>query len=276
MEDYGHATGGATMIPMATRRRPTEADHSALQPTMDALASPIRREILWMVWDEELAAGDIAASFDLTAGTISTHLAALRDAGLVQMRSDGNFRRYRARHESMEAVLPLLESSGHKWETADEIPERALADTSREEWVTVTTDVPLDHESAFEAFADGDRYSAWLGVPVSLRDGRFAAELEWGTRVRGRYEVVAPPDLIAMRWDFDDDAVPVPGRELVGYLRFEPLPDGCRIEVHQRAADATQAEFLSAAWSMVLGRLREHAESGVSPRRRPARPKRTR
>src|SRR3954462_1101120 len=90
----------ARMTGMATRRRLSEADHSALQPTLDALASPIRREILWMVWDDELAAGEIAAAFDLSAGTISAHLAALRDAGLVTVRREGNFRRYRARHEA--------------------------------------------------------------------------------------------------------------------------------------------------------------------------------
>ena len=108
-----------------------------------------------------------------------------------------------------------------------------------------------------------------------MKDGRFAAEMEWGTKVRGHYEVVAPPDLIAMRWDFDDDAVPFPGRQLVGYLRFAPAGRGCHVEVHQWAADGTQAEFLSAAWSMVLGRLREHAEHrSAGPRSR--RPKRGR
>ena len=77
-----------------------------------------------------------------------------------------------------------------------------------------------------------------------------------------------------MRWDFEDDAVPVPGRELVGYLRFEPQRAGCRVEVHQRAQDATQAEFLTAAWSMVLGRFREHAEGSAKTGPRPRRPKR--
>jgi DNA-binding transcriptional ArsR family regulator/uncharacterized protein YndB with AHSA1/START domain len=247
-----------------------------LQTVIDALASPIRREILWMVWDAELPAGEIAAAFDLTGATISTHLAALREAGLVSMRADGTFRRYRADRAAMEAVVPLLATEGARWQVADHLPELALAEAAVTHWVTVTTDLRrLDQDAAFASFTEPERFSAWLGVPVSIRDGRFATELEWGTKVRGHYEVQAAPELIALRWDFDDDAVPVPGRQLTGYVRFHRKRAGCRVEVHQRADGPEQASFLSTAWTMVLGRLREHdAATGTRPAaRRPPRPK---
>ncbi len=119
----------------------------------------------------------------------------------------------------------------------------------------------LDQATAFDSFADGERYSAWLGVPVTIEDGRFSTELEWGTRVRGRYEVLAPPDLIAMRWDFDDGVIPVPGRSGGRLPALLPARgDGCRVEVHQCAPDADRPQFLTAAWSMVLGRLKEYAD----------------
>ena len=261
---------------MPPQRRGSGPDAGTLQPMLDALSSPVRREILWLVWDAELPAGEIAAAFAVTSGTISTHLAALRDAGLVQMRVDRNFRRYRADRRAMQAILPLLASADGKWQVADDIPERALAASSLQQWVTVSTEVPLDQTSAFDSFVDGQRFSQWLGVPVTIRDRHFAAELEWGTTVRGRYEVVAPPELVAMRWDFDDDAVPIPGRQLVGYLRFHPLDSGTRVEVHQAAADPAQAEFLTAAWSMVLGRFTEHAVGrATATGRRPRRAKRS-
>jgi uncharacterized protein YndB with AHSA1/START domain len=231
-----------------------------------------------MVWRDELAAGEIARAFELTAPTISSHLNALRRAGLITMRREGNFRRYRADRVAMEPVVPLLAIGNDKWQVADDVPESRLADTAIGHWVTVTADIAeLDREGAYAAFTDAGRYSAWLGVPVRIRDGRFAAELEWGTRVRGHYEVSSPPDLIAMRWDFEDDAVPVPGRQLIGYLRFFDARRGCRIEVHQRADNADQAAFLATAWSTVLGRLRQHAEhlrTNAVPR--PPRPKRSR
>lgn len=244
-----------------------------LQVTIDALSSPVRREILWMLWDTELAAGEIAAGCHVSAGTVSTHLTALRRAGLVVMRPEGNFRYYRLDRAAMEAALPLLASADSKWTMADDVPERALADSTLERWVSVRVDTSLDQHAAYASFADGERYSAWLGVPVTIEDGRFSTEMEWGTRVRGRYEVLSPPHLIAMRWDFDDDLTPVPGRQLVGYLRFLPLDGGCRVEVHQQARDAEQAEYLTAAWSTVLGRLKQHTDlhRGTTRRRRPKR-----
>jgi uncharacterized protein YndB with AHSA1/START domain len=102
--------------------------------------------------------------------------------------------------------------------------------------------------------------------------------MEFGTRVRGRYDVVARPDLIAMRWDFEDDDVPVPGGELPAYARFDATDRGCRVEVQQLADTADQAPFMEAAWGMVLGRLKTGVVAAtdpdaVTPRRAP-RPKR--
>jgi DNA-binding transcriptional ArsR family regulator len=48
------------------------------------------------VRDRELAAGDIAARFDVTRPAISQHLTVLKDAGLVVERRAGTRRLYRA------------------------------------------------------------------------------------------------------------------------------------------------------------------------------------
>ena len=48
-----------------------------------ALAAPRRREILALVRDGELSAGEIASRFDVSRPAISQHLAALREAGLL-------------------------------------------------------------------------------------------------------------------------------------------------------------------------------------------------
>src|SRR3954454_10145740 len=91
------------------------AGEGDLQATIDALSSPVRREILWMLWDAELPAGEIAAGVDVTAGTVSSHLTALRRAGLVSLRVEGTFRYYLVVRPAMEALLPLLASSDDKW-----------------------------------------------------------------------------------------------------------------------------------------------------------------
>lgn len=244
------------------------------QVVFDALSSPVRREILWLTWTDELSVGQIGEHFELAGPTLSSHLAALRDAGLVEMRADGNFRRYRCNHDAVRTLVPFLASSDDRWLAADRIPERALASAERSLAVTVDVEVPVDQRTAFDAFADADRYTQWLGVPVHLSGRLFRATLEWGTQVRGLYEVVSPPDLIAMRWDFEDDAVPVPGRELIAYLRVRPIERGSRVEVHQLAREETQAAFLTQAWSMVLGRFAlAYADGVITPVRRAPRSK---
>ena len=217
----------------------------------------------------------------MSASTISEHLAVLRAAGLVQLRVDGSFRHYRTDPTALRALRPdTLLGAPTKWQPADDLPERALARTSRSHGLTVETEVSEDCATAFRGWIDPEIFGRWLGVPVTLTDGRFATQLEWGVTVRGVYEIVVPPSLLVLRWDFEDDAVPVPGSELVTYVRFEPLKVGCRVIVDQLAPDADQTEFLNAAWSMVLGRLHTGLSDAIhrdhAPKPRGARPKRRR
>lgn len=247
-----------------------------LDAVLGALRAPARREILGLIWDRDLPAGEIAAAFSLSAATISEHLAILRRAGLVDMTRIGTSRRYRARPEALEGLHGALEGAT-KWVPASDIGERELAETATRRVVIASVEVTADPQTAFTAFTDPVVYSRWLGVPVSIVDGRFAATLEWGTEVRGWYELVVPPDLIVMRWDFDDENVPVPGRPSTGYLRVSALTRGARVEVHQLADSPEHAAFMEAAWGMVLGRLKQGlpaaANLSVSVAGRPRRSK---
>jgi DNA-binding transcriptional ArsR family regulator len=79
-------------------------------PVLAAIASPRRREILRLVWDAELAAGDIHRALpDVTFGAISLQLRALMEAGLVSSRAEGRHRLYRARREALGPVGKMLE-----------------------------------------------------------------------------------------------------------------------------------------------------------------------
>ncbi|HSU14824.1 autorepressor SdpR family transcription factor [Longimicrobium sp.] len=60
-----------------------------LDTTMRALADPTRREILKALRKGDLAAGEIAARFPMTAASVSHHLAVLKDAGLVKAERNG-------------------------------------------------------------------------------------------------------------------------------------------------------------------------------------------
>jgi DNA-binding transcriptional ArsR family regulator len=225
------------------------------QLLLDALSSPVRREILWLIWDRELPAGDIAAAFEVTAPTISQHLAVLRGAGLVTMRADGNFRRYRARQDAFRGFEALLAHTG-RWSP----PDRPAADTvgaTEGRVVALTVDVEVEPEGAFRALVDAEVYSRWLGVPVTIEDGRFATETERGIKVRGIYDVVAPPTLLAMRWDFDAADVPIPADLRTAYLRVLATATGSRVDVHQFVLSDDEAQDALDAWSAVLTRFRE-------------------
>ena len=246
-----------------------------LDATMRALRSGTRREILARVWDRDLSAGEIAAAFALTGATISEHLGVLRRAGLVEMTKVGTSRRYRAKPAALAGLHGALEDAD-KWRPADDLPEQALATTSTTPVVIAEVDLPTPPDATFLALTDAELYSRWLQVPVTIDGDRFAATLEWGTEVRGRYKIVLPPQLIVMSWDFDDGNVPVPGQPLTGYLQVHPNGDGSRVVVHQVVNTSDQAGFMEGAWAMVLGRLKANivaALAGPAPPQRPHRRK---
>ena len=233
------------------------------QRMIDALSSPVRRDILWMVWDRELAVGDIVAAFDLSAATISVHLSMLRVAGLVTMRSDGNFRRYRADQKALSGVRGLLRPEGRKWTPGTSSEPLALGRAMAV--VVVETDAPCDRETAFRAFTNADVYSHWAGATVTLTDGYFTAETERGLRVRGTYDHVVAPALIVMSWDFEAGQVPVPGAAHRAYLEFFESGPRCHLVLHQLVRSQDQARYMERAWGIMLARFRDSVvHSGIA------------
>lgn len=81
-----------------------------MDSALHALTEPRRRAILNIVRGDEMAAGEIAAYFDVTRPAISQHLKVLREAGLLDERRDGTRRLYRARRDGMREVREYLET----------------------------------------------------------------------------------------------------------------------------------------------------------------------
>ena len=80
-----------------------------MEAALRAIAAPHRRRILALVRDEELAAGEIAAHFDVTRPAVSQHLNVLKEAGLVSERRNGTRRLYRARPEGLADLQAFLD-----------------------------------------------------------------------------------------------------------------------------------------------------------------------
>src|ERR671914_1775537 len=80
-----------------------------MEAAAHAIAAPRRRQILRLVRDGELSAGEIAAHFDVTRPAVSQHLRVLKDAQLLVERREGTRRLYRARPEGLAELRAFLD-----------------------------------------------------------------------------------------------------------------------------------------------------------------------
>lgn len=100
-----------------------------MEAALHAIAEPRRREILRLIWNAELPAGQIAANFAVSRPAISQHLRVLKEAGLVNERRDGTRRLYRARPEGLAELRAFLEDM---WDDSlERLKERAERDQDR-------------------------------------------------------------------------------------------------------------------------------------------------
>ncbi|QMW05672.1 autorepressor SdpR family transcription factor [Spirosoma foliorum] len=90
-----------------------------------ALNDPTRRQILDLLREGDLNAGDIAERFDMTKPSISHHLDLLRQAGLVEATKQGQFVNYSLNTTVLDELLAWL-MSFQKTETSitEKIPEQ--------------------------------------------------------------------------------------------------------------------------------------------------------
>ena len=86
---------------------PTQEE--ALDLVARAIAEPRRRQILALVSEEELSAGEIASRFDVSRPAVSQHLTVLRGAGLLSERRQGTSRYYRARPEGLAGLRDFMD-----------------------------------------------------------------------------------------------------------------------------------------------------------------------
>ena len=77
----------------------------SLQRTLKALADPLRREILNLLKSGAMAAGDIAAHFDVTGAAVSRHLSVLKEAELIRDNREGKFIFYELNASVLEEIL---------------------------------------------------------------------------------------------------------------------------------------------------------------------------
>ncbi|HEX6228896.1 MAG TPA: metalloregulator ArsR/SmtB family transcription factor [Solirubrobacterales bacterium] len=84
-------------------------DGGRIDGVAKALAGERRRQILTLVREEEMSAGEIASRFDISRPAVSQHLGVLRAADLLDERREGASRLYRARPEGLAELRDFLD-----------------------------------------------------------------------------------------------------------------------------------------------------------------------
>jgi DNA-binding transcriptional ArsR family regulator len=94
--------------------------------TFEVLAEPSRRKILDLLRRAELPVGDLVDATSLSQPAVSKHLRILREAGLVEARSDAQRRIYRVRAEPLQEMDQWLSPYRAMWASSLNALERHL------------------------------------------------------------------------------------------------------------------------------------------------------
>jgi DNA-binding transcriptional ArsR family regulator len=80
-----------------------------VESILKVIAQPNRRQILRLIANQELSAGEIAANFEISRPAVSQHLSVLKEANLISERRRGTQRLYRARPEAIAELKDFLD-----------------------------------------------------------------------------------------------------------------------------------------------------------------------
>ncbi|MFN0160121.1 MAG: ArsR/SmtB family transcription factor [Burkholderiales bacterium] len=89
-----------------------------LSATFAALADPTRRAILARLSTGEATVGELAQPFAMSLPAISRHLRVLHDAGLIERRTDAQWRRCRINAERLHSAHAWIAEYRQFWEAS--------------------------------------------------------------------------------------------------------------------------------------------------------------
>ena len=101
---------------------------SYISSMFEVLVEPHRRRILDLLREGEQTVGDLVSELGLSQPGVSKHLRVLRQAGLVEVRADGQRRRYRLRTEPLREIDEWLAPYRAAWSRRLDVLEAHLDD----------------------------------------------------------------------------------------------------------------------------------------------------
>lgn len=97
-----------------------------------AVADPVRRDILMMLRNSEMSAGEIAGCFDISRPAVSRHLRVLRECGLVVDEVRGRERLYQLDTAPLAPLEAWLSDLHDRWSGPLDALETEVYRTRRE------------------------------------------------------------------------------------------------------------------------------------------------
>lgn len=87
----------------------------SMQDTLQALADPTRREILNLLKQSRMSAGEISNHFSISGAAVSRHLSVLKEADLIRNEREGKYIYYELNATVLEEILSWIsELKGEK------------------------------------------------------------------------------------------------------------------------------------------------------------------
>lgn len=77
----------------------------SMQDTLQALADPTRREILNLLKQSRMSAGEISNHFSISGAAVSRHLSVLKEVDLIRDEREGKYIYYELNATVLEEIL---------------------------------------------------------------------------------------------------------------------------------------------------------------------------
>lgn len=147
-----------------------EFDRERLASNLKTLGDVNRLRIIELLWDgQELCACKILENLEISQPTLSHHMAALREAGVIRARRDGRWMHYRLDHDVLDAIAALLGQNiaYSAWEDPEEHGIAGSHPTiGRRRLPTASARPPLGHPSTGRWTASPGRVTLTLARPM--------------------------------------------------------------------------------------------------------------
>jgi len=113
----------------------------------EALADPVRREILVAINAQPRTAGQVARRFPISRPAVSRHLRILREAGLVTVEPSGRERVYRVEPAALAVIETWLAQFRESWESRLDALETEVYRTRRERMRSESHQTPKERSA---------------------------------------------------------------------------------------------------------------------------------